>query len=397
MSSLRLDRFVRPSILQSIAPGRLIQFLLPHIEFLQKRGLHLVASNRLLEKDIERLTRILATPNKDIPHSLLDAIHLVNETANPRCMEEILSRISARELGFDLDARLTPADVAVQAWITNRSIIEAIHAEQFLTRPRSFESFQAMSYDPPEIKQLASDEHEALEWDLNDWFYEKNCGRGCKVFVFPGENAVHFMIRHGEPMRREETLEDSEVSSVLYRPLKYDVVVYGSLTGELRIHTESKRQKELYRRLFGKHLFGNEHLFPESARYSLEPLYRYGKESLSCTDIAEMISARLVELQILLGGSQDEILTHKAKDLFQALEERQGQLPTAPKILRGKFELAFADSKRPRSITIRPPNVAIYARDCDAAIVEYWLQQRGFIQEGQTVEHDQLQKILAKN
>lgn len=37
----------------------------------------------------------------------------------------------------------------------------------------------------------------------------------------------------------------------------------------------------------------------------------------------------------------------------------------------------FSDT--PRTVTIKPPNVAQYTRDADSVIVERWLRARGFI------------------
>ena len=44
-----------------------------------------------------------------------------------------------------------------------------------------------------------------------------------------------------------------------------------------------------------------------------------------------------------------------------------------------RFQVKFADWKRPRSVTIRPSNIAHYTRDDDAELIEQWLRRRGFI------------------
>ncbi len=43
----------------------------------------------------------------------------------------------------------------------------------------------------------------ALERDLDDWYEQKKRGRRSRVFVFPKEDAIWFMVRHGDPLRRE--------------------------------------------------------------------------------------------------------------------------------------------------------------------------------------------------
>ena len=45
------------------------------------------------------------------------------------------------------------------------------------------------------------------------------------------------------------------------------------------------------------------------------------------------------------------------------------------------FSVKFEDGKSPRSVKIRPPNVATFTRDDDSLLVEKWLSARGFIIE----------------
>ena len=149
--------------------------------------------------------------------------------------------------------------------------------------------------------------------------------------------------------------------------------------------------------MVGKFFFGNENLFPPSTRYTLAPLATYGSTALSCGDIEELISVKLVEIQILVGGSQREVLTHKARDVFEAFEKRQASIPEEVEPLRAKLEFRFVDSKRPRSLTVCPPNVAIFTRDGDSIILEKWMQQRGFIVEGRDQEHGKLANTLENN
>jgi hypothetical protein len=397
MATFRVDRFLRPAVLRSIDPDRLVSFLNLFKDFLLSRGLLLRGKHPLSSAQFDQLVVILGTPNRDTPRELLDSMHLVTEMANARCMDIILTRIDVSELGLSAMSNPTPADVAMQAWISQRHIVEAIHAEESLVRTRSFESFQCMSYDVPEIRDLSSEEHYALEREFAEWFADRRCGHACKVFVVPHTDGTQLIIRRGEPMRREESLEDNDIGSVFYRPLKYDVLIFHRVTGELSIHADSSAQKAIYCRMVGKYFFGNENLFPPSTRYTLAPLSNYGPTALSCGDIEELISVKLVEIQILIGGSQREILIHKARDVFEAFEERQAAFPEEVEPLRAKLEVRFVDSKRPRSVTLCPPNVAIFTRDADSIILEKWMQQRGFIVERRSEKHGNLAKTLGND
>jgi hypothetical protein len=47
--------------------------------------------------------------------------------------------------------------------------------------------------------------------------------------------------------------------------------------------------------------------------------------------------------------------------------------------VKASFLVKFTDAKTPRTVTIRPQNIASYTRDSDASIVETWLTARGFV------------------
>ena len=91
----------------------------------------------------------------------------------------------------------------------------------------------------------------------------------------------------------------------------------------------------------------------------------------------------LKEIQYLWGGAQREIEIRKADDIFAALEAGGRSLPFRARIIGASFQVKFTDAKNPRTVTIRPSNIAQYTRDSDADVVEDWLQRRGFI------EHDE--------
>jgi hypothetical protein len=155
--------------------------------------------------------------------------------------------------------------------------------------------------------------------------------------------------------------------------------VYQPERGELRVHAASKDEKEVYRRQFGLLLADDEHYFPGTAKYTLEPLRASGTDSLVCHDVEGIKSVRLREVQLLWGGPHGEVEIHKAGDLFAALKARGRALPVAPLLQRAVFQIQFHDSLRPRSVTIRVPNVAQFVRDGDSVYVEEWLQRRGFV------------------
>jgi hypothetical protein len=199
------------------------------------------------------------------------------------------------------------------------------------------------------------------------------------VFVYPREDEVWFLVRHGEPFKREESLQGKETASVCYRPLKYDVLVYQPEIGELRVNARSRAQKEQYRRLFGRHLFGDDELFPGDSKYTLAPLREQREAALVCVDVPGVERITLKEVQFRWDEPVRAVEIHKANDLFLSLRFRNSQALAEAQLDRAVFQVKFADAKRPRSVTICAGNVAHYTRDADAERLEQWLRLRGFI------------------
>ena len=379
MATYNLRRFSNPDALKAIGRKHLSALLGPYRDFLSARGVELPAPPETGHLDYEGLVRVFMGPDSDTPDALADALYFVHEMASAEGMDELLREAERQSLRIDGSPDPAPADVAVQVWLQDRDLLERKHAEQFLIRPRSFEYFQAGKSPVPDFKNPSPERLAALETDLDEWFESKKRGRGARVFVYPKKDGIWFLVRHGEPYKREGSLKDGQPSSVFYRPEKHDVLVYDRALGEIRINARSKGEKDLYRRRFGQHLFGDEDFFPGEGKYTLEPLRTDGAASLVCTDIEGMEAVKLKEIRFFWGGSEGEVEIRRANDVFSALEARQRSIPARARIIGASFQVKFSGSKAPRAVNIRPSNIAQYTRDSDSVVVEDWLMKRGFI------------------
>ena len=386
MATYNLRRFAQPAVLKAIAPQSLHEFLGPYRSYFEGRGLKLPPPSASNGLDHERLVGVLMSPDTGTPKGLVDALYFVNEMSTNESMDLLLEEAETNGISLDGKPDPTAADVAVQVFLQDRQLLERKHAEQFLTRPRSFEYFQTETRPVPAFRRPSRETLATLERDLDDWFEKKKRGRGSRVFVYPKGDSIWFLVRHGDPFRREGSLDGARTSSVFYRPEKHDVLVYEPAPGDLRMNACNKGEKEIYRREFGRHLFGDEDFFPGTGKYTLEPLRTAGPASIVCTDIDGMDWVRLKEVQFLWGGAQREIEIRKANDIFAALEGRGRSLPAMTPILRASFHVKFTDAKNPRTVTIRPSNIAQYTRDSDADVVEDWLTRRGFIEQDEDEE-----------
>lgn len=191
-------------------------------------------------------------------------------------------------------------------------------------------------------------------------------------------DSVWFLVRHGDPFKRKGAIgENSESVGVYYWPEKFDVLVLDPTDGDLRINARNKGEKKEYRKVFGRHLYGSDGFFSVESKYTLEPLRKKGEDAIA--PVEGMKEVLLTEVHFLWGGSFGERETRKADDIFGQYKARKARFPAKAPIIKACFRVTFSDSDTPRTVTIRPPNEALYLRDADSVIVEKWLKLRGFI------------------
>ncbi len=198
-------------------------------------------------------------------------------------------------------------------------------------------------------------------------------------------------MRHGAPFAREGIIKEGESSSLFYRPEKFDVIVYNSATGEIRMNAKSKGEQELYRTMFGLHFFVDKEFFEAKSKFTLEPLREVGEDSLLCEDIEGIDWVKLKEIQIAWEGTFHEVEIRKSEDVFVSMRQRDWIFPVGGKLIKASFRIKFSNSKEPRTVILNAGNKAQFKRDDDADILEEWLSQRGFIiNETEEIDEEQL-------
>lgn len=398
MPAFRLRNFSDPQTLQGITPERLLRFLDPYRDFVQGRGCTLppLGSETPPAIDYSRLATIFMSPDESTPTDLVHALILVDEMSFPEATEALLDAATKHGIPIDDGDDHTPADIAIQVWLGDREVLENKHAGQFLYRAKSFEYWRVEQDSVPDIAIPTPFVRTSLEHDLDDWFADHKRGRDSRVFVFPlGDDEMWFLVRHGEPFKREESIQGGVASSICYRPLKYDVVVYQRRRGELRINAKLVGEKNLYCEQFGKHLFPEGTSFKKKT-YTLKPLIDMGVDALAFGDVEGIESITLTELHLLWGGGFSEVEIRKADDLFAAFAVREYELPESARPNKAVFSIKFNDCKKPRNVTVKCPSVVQYTRDTDAPVVERWLELRGFCESVRVPTNEPVAQTLVR-
>lgn len=374
MATLYTSSFTRPHTLSRIEPALLRNFLNQFSDFLLNRGVQLDD-----DLDLSLIARILMEPGPDTPRELIDALFAIKTMSVPRALSALEEE--ANRLGIPITGEITQQEIALRVWMTDPEALLEKHAELAMLRVRSFQYFSAMDEEEPAYP--TDQTLQSMERALDIFFGSKGHGFGTQVHVYPRGHEMWFLIRRGDRFRREATLDNGESGSIGFRPEKCDVVVYNQLTNEIGINAPTEAIQYEYRKQFGFYLFGRDNHFAGASKYSLEPLRELGEEALNVIDAPGIQWIRLTELQATVIRVEEELLTRKARDLFAQFRYDNFRIPAGWQLKGATFRVRFDDNPVPRSVTIKPPNVARYTRDSDATVVEEWLMRRGFIEQGQ--------------
>ncbi|MCL5103101.1 MAG: hypothetical protein M1133_03155 [Armatimonadetes bacterium] len=132
----------------------------------------------------------------------------------------------------------------------------------------------------------------------------------------------------------------------------------------------------------------------DSPLAGLDPLKTNGADSLVCSDIQGIEWIKLRELQFFWGGAYKEIVIWRADDVFAMLADKERSIPGNAPIIKASFQIKFEDAKNPRTVSIRPSNIAQFQRDDDGELVEAWLLKREFISVPESEEDEEEEELL---
>lgn len=371
--------FPHVSDLKSISPKRLVQVLSPYRKFLLSRGLDLsMIDVTMTTPDHATLMRLLMTFDSDMPVELVNSLHCIHEVSAAGAMDSLLEEAAGLGIPLD-DPDLSPADIAVLIWLRDHRVLERIHAEQFAVRSFTFVYFQGNRSEDVTFTEPSPAIMMELEQDLNYWFEHMQQGRTCRVYVYHRDDGIWFVVWHGDHYRREGCIERGESSCICYRPERYDILVYQPATDELQIGAGTRSEREIYRKLFGRYLFGDDNHFPGTAKYTLDPLRTDGQRALVCSDVPGMEYVKLYRVECCIDGPLRSIETVEAEDVFAAINTNDVVISPRVRLSEAWFRIKFAGSRTPRVVSLRPSNMIHFQQEDDRIMVDLWLRLRGFM------------------
>jgi len=375
MTRKYLPGFDDPSVLREIEPSRLLDLIAPHRAFFASHGYPLPEDGAAL--DHERLAVIILRPQPDTPPELLDALTHIREVATTRDAEFLRDR--AREAGVNLPAnlRLSPADVAVHLWLERPDVLRRHHAQHVVLRRRSFDTFLASADAALERPADLSARIESLGRAVREHYISMDRGRGAYIIPIETERELRLVVPHGAPYCRRGCWRESKPSSVGFQPMEFAYAMLDWEHWELHLNCKTEKERRFFMSGVGLHLLGSSSFFTAEQKYTLDPLRR-GRSALVCSAVPGIRRVRLVALTMRFGGAFGRVREEIADDLLLALEHDGESIPEHAELVKAKFEFEFADSSKPRPVTLARGNRATYTRTSDSALVERFFELQRF-------------------
>ena len=380
MPSFNPKSFTSVDRLRTISAAHLISFFSEWNAYFRQRGLDLetVSADAF---PYDQVANILLQPDANVPEELIDALFYVHETANPHAMNELLNKAKAAGIELEYGPTSSESDISIQIWLKQPNLLQRQHAETLAFERSNFVYFAGSRSGHKSGALLVFSEAmlSPLQNTLDDWFEQKRRGRNSRVFAFSRGRKTWFLVRHGMPLRREgKHQEVGESGIAVYQPLRHDVLIYDGETDEIGVNAMTKGERNLYLEAFGEAQFGSKSHFDPSTRYTLDPLRKVGPESMSCDDIDGLNGVKFIEFGRIWLGKVAETEVRRADDLYKAYGDKWGERLGGGRLTHATSQFEFEGSRRKRSVTIRPANIAKYDRDSDEEVIETWLKARGF-------------------
>ena len=330
------------------------------------------------------LAKIMMNLDTAAPMELLETLYYVEQLSDEEYFDDLHQIARKHNIGHEVQ---TVQDLALLLQLECPEEVQQYHAlihrSDAQKRAKRFESYFSTNDTPKPIRKITKAIRERMETELDAWAKANKRGIGMRVFVTQDEHAVWFMIRHGQPMKRENAVtEEGGNHQVFYRPEKFDIAIYYPDSDELAISVRTKGQRLAYTEAIGRYCFDDADYFQFDAcnKYTLQPLIDHREVALAHWGIPGIEKISLREIQIRHEGNENHIETQHADDIFAAFEKKRRQLFYEKNItiVKAKFMILFSD-RRKRVVTIEPPNIAFYDRESDHELVHDWLMERGFI------------------
>ena len=377
-----IKNLVRLSLLERVSPELLVRFLRPFEDYLSARQVSLDG----VKHDhawVGGLHEQLITADPAMPGDLQQALLDVADLASDQGHELALELAGERQLTlFAPGSEMGAEDLAFKLYLEHSELFAASHARVKSQEARRFVDFFPREHRP--LEQYGSESRRVLVVSqLRRWFARRNRSEYVDLRVSETDDEVTFLIIHGRTPRNMSVITSAFSRDRLsFVPDKQDTVVFEKASGRLSINAQYPAENDFYRQVLGKVFFSNDDHFEPHAVLSCEVLLDDADEALSVDGIADLDAVALREITLEACDHPYDQLVWKAADLKPVLpKDLPDLLRRARKVRHAKLALYFSGKKRPKIVSITPPNKLAYDRRTGDDVVREFLFARGFLRD----------------
>ena len=288
---MSLKRFTNPKNLRGLGRPLLKRFFEEFKEDLTQCTAKLPPETLEDDDYFNQLAAVFFSP-KELPPEMTEVLYAVLEMANDQGVDRLTKAAKEKGLAVDWGKGASNLDLVMQVWLADKDLMREQHSEYRLLGMTSFQYWgtktppaDRVAFTPPTDEVM-----ELLRKAVDDWCEENHRGENtASVSKHQLDGEWWFLVQHGGTMSRlAEAKGNQKTETLLYRPGKDDVVVYNIERDEIRIHTSSKGERELYRAEFGQRLRGDAAYFSERKSFVLNPLRNDVEQALSVDGLPEI-------------------------------------------------------------------------------------------------------------
>lgn len=384
---MSLKRFTSVKNLRGLGRPLLKEFFNRFEEELKAKSVTLPTESLEDDPYFKALADVFFAP-KELPEAITRVLEAVIELADDKGVSDLTKAAKENNLPIDWTKKRTNLDTVMQVWLADADLMTKLHNEHRLMRTTRFQYWgtktppaDRMTFTPPTDEAM-----ELVRKAVDEWCVENHRGENTVVVCkYELDGEWWFLIQHGGMMSRlAEAKGDQKTETLFYRPGKDDMVVYNVERDEIRIHTASKAEWELYRKEFGLRLRGDPEYFSDRKHFVLDPLRKDVDKALSVEGLPDIKRITLQELELTFGGDFDDRIIRKSDDMIASAMQRSKDgkeikaVPETGKLVRAVFEMEFTTCTKPRRVTIRTPDTLNVGRTGDVKAVHQWLTLREF-------------------
>jgi len=378
--AIKLVRFTNWQRLKHLSRELLMKLVSPFLEKIEEHGIEL-PKDTLEDKDYYTGWTGVFAHHEKLPGELTETLIAIDEMSQETAHENLMEQIETDRLTFDFGKDPTAMEVAARVYLEKPDYLRAKHAEEKLRMLRSFvHLLPAPGATPSPFSKPTDAQREEFANRLRPFFKKKIKGEYVSVDCHEMDGEFWFIIVHSDTvMRTLEVKDDSKPHVLRYRPETDDVLVYNPGSNSIRVNAATVGSRKEYAKHFGEMFFGTGEYFKLGEKFCFEPIH-VGRKAFDDVEVDGIERVVLREIQVMRGWGQHAVMTLRADDLFQVIEDGHCKVFPETRIFKVAMDFVFTgDEKRPHSVKITDENTASLARACDHALVEKWLDLAGFI------------------